>query len=141
MNKLITAPAFETFISFFMEYPIQTILYTYVFQYFTRSNASISITITTLVVNFISNVIANAYIFNKSLFEESKLYKQGTVNFIGTILLTPPLVYILLYIFRKVNPTLRIILILLISELLGFLGRIILTYYFWEYKKYTEDQL
>lgn len=141
MQKALIAPAIDTGISLLLEYPIQTALYILFFQYFSRKAATAAISITTLIINFIGSIIANSHIYKKSIFNEKKLFIQGSLNVLAIIILMPPIIYVLLYIFRNVKPKFRILLVITVSEIFGYIGKVILTYFIWEYKKYTEDQL
>ena len=133
MQKALVAPALDTLISLLLEYPIQTALYILFFQYFSRKQATAAISITTLIINFIGSIAANSYIYKKSVFNERKLFIQGCLNILSIIIIMPPIIYTLLYIFRNVKPKFRILLVITVSEIFGYIGKVFLTYFIWEF--------
>ena len=131
MQKILIAPIADTIISSFLDTTVQNILYIKYFQYLSPKISTIMITFVSLLINFLVIIFTYSFIYKKSIFEERKLYLQALYTIGGILILFPIYIYFMLILLKNYNPRERISLIIILSYIIGYICKVIVTYYIW----------
>lgn len=133
MHKIFYAPIADTIISSILDTIVQNILFVKYFQHLSTKISTIMITFVSLLINFLVIIFTYSFIYKKSIFEESKLYLQGLFTIGGILILFPIYIYFMLIILKDEPPNKKISLIILFSYIIGYICKVITTYFIWGY--------
>ena len=131
MYKYFLAPLFDSVISYLIEQPIQQYFYINYIQYYPIYIKSFLIFLITTIINILLIIIIYSNVFNANILYDNRMKYQIIFTFIGLVL-SYILIYYLLIKLKKYNATNRINLLLIISYIISYFGKVIATYLIWK---------